>query len=232
MQIIPVVDLMNGRAVHARRGRRAEYRPLESPLCRSAEPRAVIEGLLRLYPFRTFYLADLDALMGKASQSERIDELRRAFPQVEFWIDSGGSEPAGRGDHARAAPAVPVLGSESLDEANWHSLLKECASPFVLSLDVLDGNLLGPADLLRQPELWPERIILMSLSRVGSGEGPDFGRAAAFRRRHPDRSFIVGGGVRDAGDLERLETMGMAAVLMASALHAGTVDSRVLGRFG
>ncbi len=62
MQIIPVIDIKNGVVVHARAGDRASYRPIETPLASSAEPLAVIEGLLSLFPFDTLYLADLDGI--------------------------------------------------------------------------------------------------------------------------------------------------------------------------
>ena len=68
MDIIPVIDLMGGQAVHAKLGRRDEYRPLQSRLCRTSRPLDVAEALLALYPFRTLYLADLDAIRGGRAQ--------------------------------------------------------------------------------------------------------------------------------------------------------------------
>ena len=58
MRVVPVIDLMAGRVVHARRGDRSNYRPLESKLTRSSEPVAVVAALLALAPFDTLYVAD------------------------------------------------------------------------------------------------------------------------------------------------------------------------------
>ena len=63
MQIVPVIDLKGALVVHARRGERGSYAPIETPLSRSAEPAAVLAGLLSVAPFRAVYVADLDAIM-------------------------------------------------------------------------------------------------------------------------------------------------------------------------
>lgn len=231
MEIIPVIDLMHGLVVHARQGRRELYRPLRSPLCDSPEPEAVVAGLLGLHPFRTLYIADLDALMGRAPQTALTARLRRGFPDLELWIDQGWAGPGDFGNSPAGGNALPVIGSESLDGArlDW---LADPPAPFILSLDRRDGKPLGPASLPERPELWPETLILMNLSRVGGGGGPDFAQAGEFGRRHPGRRWIAAGGVRHAEDLDRLAALGMAGVLLASALHGGAVDARVLERFG
>ncbi len=103
---------------------------------------------------------------------------------------------------------------------------------FILSLDFMEERLLGEKGLLENPSLWPEKTIIMSLSRVGADEGPDFQRLEAFRATHPGKSLIAAGGVRNADDLKRQEELGVSGVLLASALHSGAVDSRALRNYG
>jgi len=229
MDIIPVVDIMGGVAVHAREGRREQYRPLQSVLCSTPEPEAVIRGLLGLYPFKRVYIADLDALMGKDPQTDLAVELERSFPQVEFWMDRGLPRLSELESFPVKKHARSVVGSESLSEESL-PLLARSYPDFILSLDFLGDRLLGAEQLLYSPELWPETVILMSLSHVGSTAGPDFDRLASFSRKHPHRRFIVAGGVRDEQDLIRLKSMETAGVLLASALHSGTIDSRLIRR--
>ncbi|MGZ8246147.1 HisA/HisF-related TIM barrel protein, partial [Methylomagnum sp.] len=231
MQIIPVLDLMNGLAVHARQGHRELYQPLQSPLCRSPEPCAVVEGLLNLHPFTTVYIADLDALMGKQRQSGVMTELRRAFPGLAWWIDQGVPCKGGELFFTPEPNTTPIIGSESLREEHLPRLAGTDATNWILSLDSRAGQPLGPARLPESPDLWPETVILMNLSVVGGGSGPDVGQAERLTREHPRHRFVAAGGVRDANDLARLEASGLAAVLMASALHSGEVDARGLGRF-
>lgn len=222
MRVIPVIDLLDGHVVHAQQGQRERYRPIQSPLCRGSAPHAVIDALLGLHGFTTLYVADLDALMGKGGQRGLLERLQHDYPGLRFWVDQGLAAPVGR--------AVAVVGSESLDEAGIKQLpsLEGC----ILSLDFIGERLLGAQSLLQNPELWPEKIIIMSLSRVGASAGPDFGRLAEFRAAWPNKRFIAAGGVRHAEDLRQLDALGMAGVLLASALHSGAVGREELGGYG
>ena len=81
MQIVPVVDILAGRAVRAVRGERARYQPLESFLCRGSEPLTVARALLEHCGSDTLYVADLDGLTGSGSAqvallAELLDRLR------------------------------------------------------------------------------------------------------------------------------------------------------------
>ena len=51
----------------------------------------------------------------------------------------------------------------------------------VLSLDFRGDAFQGPQEILAEPALWPQRVIVMTLARVGSGAGPDLERLAAIR---------------------------------------------------
>lgn len=95
------------------------------------------------------------------------------------------------------------------------------AARLVLSLDFRGDDFMGPPALLQRTELWPSRIIVMTLARVGGGAGPDLERLAALQSRAPDRRFYAAGGVRGPADLEALRRQGAAGVLVASALHDG-----------
>lgn len=226
LDIIPVVDLMAGRVVHARHGDRQNYKPLETPYSPMAEPVAVVQGMLRVANFKTFYVADLDALMGKEPQRQLLERLAVSFPERIFWIDLGMHGVGMRPGHIMGKRSWPVIGSESLTEQMLGRLVK-ARSDCILSLDFQDRILRGPEKLLAQPECWPQKVILMNLKRVGGLDGPDFEQAAHFVHTYPDHEFIAAGGVRHDGDLEALERIGVSAVLVATALHAGNISGGV-----
>ena len=46
-----------------------------------------------------------------------------------------------------------------------------------------------------------------------------------------DRHIYAAGGVRNEKDLARLENIGVAGVLLASALHDGSINKSVLERY-
>ena len=225
MEIIPVIDIIAGQVVHARRGQRESYAALRTPLSRDTRPVSVVAGLLRRFIFRTVYVADLDALMGKRRQDDVVRELTSAFPGLEFWVDRGNPE-----DLAGGGQVIPVIGSESLNESNLE-ILASIRQRWVLSLDFREERIIGPEAILSRTALWPETVILMNLLRVGSLAGPDTAGARAFIRHHPGHRWIAAGGVRDDADLQALMSAGVAAVLIASALHSGAISPDCLRRY-
>jgi phosphoribosylformimino-5-aminoimidazole carboxamide ribotide isomerase len=212
---------MGGLVVRGHLGDRANYRPIVTPLADGADPVAVAEGLQGIGPFGAFYVADLDAIEGGPVQHGVLDRLAAAFPAVEFWVDAGVADAKGARTLLARERTVAVIGSETLASA---TILDELGGEprLVLSLDYRGDAFVGPADVLTRPEAWPTRVIAMTLAKVGSGAGPDFERLSQVRAMAgPKRRVFAAGGVRDAADLARLETEGMAGVLVASALHDG-----------
>ncbi len=238
MKLIPVVDLLHGEVVHARRGERAAYQAIESRLCEGAQPLTVVRALLDLHPFRTLYLADLDAIQGAGDHSSIVAQIRDAFPELELWVDSGISGREALSDWITAQLGRPVIGSESLrDQATLRDVLAQLqAAPgesthWVLSLDFRGHDFLGPTDLLEDTGLWPRRVLAMNLARVGSQLGPDLELIRRLTRLAPGREIFAAGGVRDASDLEAAAAAGAAGALIATALHDGRIGPEVLARY-
>ncbi len=233
MEVIPVIDLMGGQAVHARAGDRDRYRPLQTPLCPSSDPARVLAALLALHPFRTLYIADLDAIRGQGDHVDTVARLHRLHPELHLWVDAGLGDARSLADFLARGSAHPVIGSETLQDTALlaDSAIADDAPYSVLSLDFQGERFMGPAELPQRPELWPQRVVVMTLAQVGSNLGPDFARLGEFQRRAPSRSLYAAGGARDADDLRELAARGVAGVLVASALHAGRIGADVLGEF-
>jgi phosphoribosylformimino-5-aminoimidazole carboxamide ribotide isomerase len=221
MKIIPVIDLKAGAVVHARRGARDAYRPVVSELCAGSQPLDVIAGFLAVHPFDTLYIADLDAIQRHGDNGTVLTEIRRAFPQLTLWVDSGLGDVAACRAWLDRDLGVLVLGSEALADTTTLHQLRAPAKPgsLVLSLDFRGERFLGPPELLEHSEDWPERIIVMTLSRVGSGAGPDLVLLEDFIRRAPGRQIFAAGGVRGGEDLLELAGRRLGGVLIATALH-------------
>ncbi|BCX81863.1 phosphoribosylformimino-5-aminoimidazole carboxamide ribotide isomerase [Methylomarinovum caldicuralii] len=229
MKLIPVLDLLGGKAVLAQQGKRQCYRPVRSPLCKNGDPLELVSGYLDRCRFDTLYIADLNRILRKEDNGIIIDAIQRRFPALTLWIDAGWPP-------ARPGPGIlPVVGSETLpsdaedEPARWRH-------DWILSLDFDASGFRGPDWLLRRPEHWPPQVILMSLPQVGSGRGPDWARLEHFRRRFPQIRWIAAGGVRHQGDLDRLAALGVHAALVATALHQsalpGTTKAAIAGDDG
>ncbi len=224
MHVIPVIDLKDGLAVAARHGRRQSYRPLSTPLCPQPEPLAVAAAYLSILPFDTLYAADLNAIEGRGDNRAAIAALAAAHPRLNLWLDAGAAHPDAPLPGKRV---TRVLGSEtglSPDQARTYQRTADC----ILSLDFTERGFLGDPSLLERPELLPERIIVMTLGRVGSGAGPDYARLDEVMERLPGKQYYAAGGVRDAADLRRLAARGVHGALLATALHTGAVAAAQL----
>ena len=235
MTLIPVIDLMGGQVVRGVKGQRQTYRPIVSKLCRSSDPVTVARILVDHCDAEQLYVADLDALTGSAAQHEAVCAVLQALPALELWLDAGFADAAAA--HALldalqpfASRVVPVFASESLAS---RSVLARCFTPpdeaeaaadslearAVLSLDRRDGQRLDAAGCWEAVSLWPRRVIVMTLERVGSGEGPDVATLREMRARAPGVALIGAGGVRSIADLAAARAAGADAWLVASALH-------------
>ncbi|MDT8407106.1 MAG: HisA/HisF-related TIM barrel protein [Methylococcales bacterium] len=211
MQLIPVIDVLNGQAVHARRGQRYAYQPLRSALTPSARPEALLEALLKLYPFPLFYLADLDALTGRVDHGETLIALAGRFPAQHFWLDAG----------FKTYPDLPANITPILATESWPSSGLPGDKRFVLSLDSQGDQALDKQGLFGQPEQWPETLILMNLALVGSEQGPDLMRLGRYRQAFPEHRWVASGGVRGRDDLQALADLGVEQALVATALYSG-----------
>lgn len=222
MEILPVLDLKGGIVVHARKGLRSEYRPIRTPLSPSSGPIEVARGLLSVYPFPAFYIADLDAIERQGDNDASVSELRRAFPDLAFWVDNGIGDLAEAERWLHAGLGHLVLGSETQNDVGLVRHFRD-DERVVLSLDYRGDASAGPGALFDDAGAWPSKVIVMTLARVGSAAGPDLQRLGAIKALAPGRRIYAAGGVRDAADLARLARAGIAGALVATSLHDGTL---------
>ena len=144
LRIIPVLDLKGGEVVRAEKGQRDRYRPIVTPLSASSDPVAVAEGLRTLHPFQTFYIADLDAIEGRAPNSAALARLGAMPEAPELWVDAGIADEKALAAALADPSLCPVLGSESQRD---DALLRRFRDhpDLILSLDFFADGLSRPA---------------------------------------------------------------------------------------
>jgi len=239
MRIIPVLDLMNGQVVQAVRGERESYRPVQSVLVPEATPLSVARALQDETGCEQFYLADLDAIMGHGGQEEIVQELANGL-DAELWVDAGINDAVSARRVLKTGANRVIVGSETLSD--WSALRSIRSSlpleRLLFSLDISKGRVqsrssslpgedpLGWLDRLSQ-EGWSE-LILLTLSQVGTGAGPDWELIKTAHHRFPQLSLIAGGGVRTLQDLEQLAALNVSGVLLATSLHRGWITRKDL----
>jgi len=232
MRVIPVIDLKGGVAVHAVRGDRERYRPLQSRIAEGADPVDLTRAVRERLGLDELYVADLDAIAGGRGHPGVVAALAR---EADVMVDAGAVTAAGVEALLALGIARVVIGTESLPGAEALAELRRAlpGAPLVLSLDLHAGRVLSPdpalaalapADALaRLADAGVDTAVVLDLARVGSGEGPDVALLAALRARVPGVALLAGGGVRDAADLRALAGAGAAGALVATALHGGAI---------
>ena len=243
-QIIPVLDLKGGRAVHAVAGQRAHYQPVCSILHPSSDPLELAQACREKLGLATLYLADLDAITGDAPSIELYTRLLSLG--FRLIIDAGLRNARSAGGLLDLEPGSTsiVAALETLDGPEELSELLHKAGPerLVFSLDLFDGQARVAA-----PHAWKShdplelaciaiergarRLLLLDLARVGTGRGPG---TSAFISRilaiAPDVQITAGGGISDLAGVLELRRLGAVAALVGSAFHDGRIGRRELAQ--
>lgn len=224
-----VLDLFNGSAVHAVRGERKKYQPIAkmSKIVDTSDPLSILNELKP----KEVYVADLDRITGSGNNLALIGEMSK---KAETMADVGISSV----EELDLLPfkCTPVLGTET----GSFELIRRAASKreVTVSVDLFEGEVLTrdhalkvpPLDIVRRLNALPlKEIILLTLDRVGTSKGLDevFLRKAADLSDHP---VLLGGGVKDGSDLKRLEELGLAGALVATAVHEGKIPIDAIRR--
>jgi phosphoribosylformimino-5-aminoimidazole carboxamide ribotide isomerase len=222
-RIVFVLDIASGNAVHAVRGERSKYQPIQSRICDSSAPLDIISAIAP----KEVYIADLDRLQHLGNNFELIE---RISAKTKTMVDIGAENMNDIEKCLMIADTV-ILGTEtaSLD------LIKQASRRFPgrinASIDIKKGRVLTkdrkmqmqPKELVKQLDEYDVMdIIVLDLNRVGTGAGIDTEllHDIAGSSSH---TILVGGGIRDANDIDALRKIGVGGALVATAVHNGNI---------
>lgn len=225
MQIIPVIDLLDGAVVHAKKGERQYYQAIQSLLTHSSKPLDIVAALIEYYPFQKLYIADLNAIQkltaaNKASNNfSVIESIAKHYPNLELWIDAGISNPNDLSQWSQLDSNL-ILGSENFTNLEQYlSIRKHLDNNCILSLDFMPAGYQGPVELLNDSDHWPKDVIIMSLANVGSNQGINTALVEKLNQHTANFKLYSAGGVRGIDDLSLLKRLGIHGALIATALH-------------
>jgi phosphoribosylformimino-5-aminoimidazole carboxamide ribotide isomerase len=243
MRLIPVLDLLGSQVVRGVAGRRDEYRPLKSRLVDGSEPVSVATAIRAAFGFSQLYVADLDAILHRQPNWPVLQAL--CANRFSMLVDAG---------IRRCEEAAPIFdvgveqivaGLETLESPQELAKLirGHGSARIVFSLDLRDGQTLANGSA------WPDgdpfevarcavdagctQLIVLDIARVGTGGGVGtLALCDKIRRAFSTVAIFTGGGVRGIDDLRCLERTGIDGVLIASALHDGSLAPSDLAEFG
>ena len=240
LQIIGVLDLRGGRAVHARGGTRDRYTPVQNAAGWPIEPGnayTLAEVYTTVLGIPEIYAADLDAILDRTPQVDVTKSL--ASLEAPLWLDAGVRSVEDARRAIDMGVSQVIVGLETLPSFDMLSAICSAVGHdrVAFSLDLREGQPMVTNGTRLDDARSPEEIanlaalagvgalIVIDLARVGTGRGIDSELLARIRSTTSGLRLVAGGGVRGWDDLVRVAKAGYDAVLVATALHDGRIGA-------
>ena len=225
IQIIPAIDLIDGRCVRLSQGDYGQKKIYDGDPADLAARYADC-GVSRLH------LVDLDG--AKAGAPRNLKTLERIASRIPLEIEWGGGL-SGEGalrDAFNAGASQAIIGSVAVRQPSLlHDWLQRWGGGKVLlGADVRQGRIavqgwleqtsLGIEDLVQTfLEDGLKECICTDISRDGMLGGPAFELYPQLQARFPEVSFTVSGGLSSMDDVRRLDELGLRKVIVGKALY-------------
>ena len=229
MEVIPAIDLRDGRCVRLYQG---DY---DRETVFSDDPTSVALRWQQMGAPR-LHVVDLDG--AATGTPANLETLRRICEAVSVPIQTGG----GIRSLDSAARVLDmgvqrfILGTSAVEEPELveQACRRFGAEAVVVGVDARNGMAavrgwrettgVSALDLIRDMiELGVRRFVYTDISRDGTLTSPNFGAIEEIAAGC-DASLVVSGGVAAAEHVERLASMGVEGVIIGRALYTGDVD--------
>jgi len=182
-RLILALDLLDGMVVHAKRGEREKYEPIQlfSSIVRSSDPVHVIEAIKP----DEVYIADLNRLMGTGDNKGLIKGLRTKTKKTTITVEYGVKRLEDLKEAVEAGIADNfILGTETASmelicDAAKSGIFKDISvSVDLFNREVLTGDnrmKIDPLLLIKELNKYPVGdVIVLELDRVGTKSGINF----------------------------------------------------------
>jgi phosphoribosylformimino-5-aminoimidazole carboxamide ribotide isomerase len=227
MQVIPAVDLMNGKVVRLSRGEPETakvYAQFGGPVETAQEWKR--EGAEKLH------IIDLDAAFGSGNNLATIAEIER---NVGLPVQVGGGirtfEAADK--LLKTGTSQVILGALAFSDQDAIVKIREKfgSDRAIVALDNKDGKIMVEGwqtptvfrvkeALERFSKLGVKTFLMTSITKDGMLSGPDLDtlREACL---HPNVNIIAAGGIGSLNDLTALKRVGVEGAVVGKALYEG-----------
>ena len=234
MEIIPAIDIIDGKCVRLTQGDYSQKkvyneRPLE--VARAFED----AGLRRLH------LVDLDGAKAGAVKNWKV--LETLAGKTGLVIDFGGGIKTANDVEIvfNSGAALATVGSIAVkDGPLFVSWMQEYGSEkFLLGADVKDEKI-AVSGWLETTDRWiydfieeymgkgVRQLFCTDVSKDGLLQGPALDLYKNILAKFPDLHFIASGGVSGMDDVRRLEEVGCKGVIIGKAIYEGRITLKEL----
>jgi len=237
MEIIPAIDIIDGKCVRLTQGDYSQKKIYnEHPL----EVAAAFEGA----GLRRLHLVDLDGAKAGAVKNWKV--LEALAGKTGMVIDFGGGIKTAKDVEIvfNSGAALATVGSIAVkDGPLFVSWLQEYGEDrFLLGADVKDekiaiGGWLETTDrwiydfIQEYMEKGVRQLFCTDVSKDGLLEGPALELYTNIVNKFPGLHFIASGGVSEMDDVLRLEEAGCAGVIIGKAIYEGRITLKELSAY-
>jgi phosphoribosylformimino-5-aminoimidazole carboxamide ribotide isomerase len=222
-QVLPALDVLEGRCVRLRHGVREQV-TVEGGEPEVAAARFVADGA------RFLHLVDLDGAFSGTATAGLVERVVAAAGSVPVQV-GGGLRTEDAVERALAAGATrAMVGTAATSPETLRALAARFGPQLVVAIDVRDGRVaadgwtrtaeLDPAELARRCEAeGVERLLVTATRRDGSLEGPDY--ALLEELLSAGLPVLAAGGIASLADLRGLRDLGCEGAVVGSAIWLG-----------
>jgi phosphoribosylformimino-5-aminoimidazole carboxamide ribotide isomerase len=223
--IVPSIDLLAGKAVRLRQGKRETAEVLGEPLELAAKYAKL--------GFQWLHIVDLDAAFGGERQAKLMEEIVKRKGKMKLQV-GGGIRSFEAAKEALAVGADRVVFGTALFEADgevkkavrelgaarvWAGIDFSGKPPCARVRGWTEGTKMGLKDAIAVAAgCGVGGIAISSVDADGMQRGPDVSLAARARELYESEIWLAGG-MRDAADAERAIDAGADAVIFGRALY-------------
>ena len=237
-RIVPVLDILDSKAVHAIKGERAKYKPLNLKLMKSSNPVEIVEFLNKEFNFKEFYIADLDAITKKKPNFKLLLKILDN-PSIQVMLDPGIINKDDLLTYSKFKLNKLILGLETMENIN---VIKESLEVFghnkiIISIDMYKEKIISNIKQLKSQNILQvintiekfgvKEVILLDLFRVGQKIGGIPPLYIEIRKQF-NGNILIGGGIKDFNDLLMYKDEEFSGILIATALYDGSIDIKKL----
>jgi phosphoribosylformimino-5-aminoimidazole carboxamide ribotide isomerase len=227
-RIVFVLDLYNRNVVHAQGGDRKNYQPvhIKSCICSTSDPVKIIEEIKP----KEVYIADLNILQGTSPRNINYETIKQVSSRVTTMLDPGISSVNEALEASSLADTI-ILGTETASLKTVKEVTSLLPGKVTVSIDKKYGKVLtsdpfmpyDPCEIVHELNaLDIQNIIILDMDKVGTSSGVDSQFLSSIVSiSHHD--VLLGGGIKDFSDIEKLECLGIKGALVATALHNGSI---------
>lgn len=237
IDVIPAIDIIEGKCVRLTHGDFARKKVYaDDPL--EVAKRFEAAGVKRLH------MVDLDG--ARSGRPANLRSLERVASNTRLSIDFGGGIKTADDLESVFASGAEIANVGSIavkDPETFFAWMEKYGSErILLGADSRNGNVaidgwqtdtdIPIVDLLKNfAERGVRKAFVTDVSSDGAMAGPAIGLYDRIMTAVPQLHLIASGGVRDCGDIDELERIGCAGVIVGKAIYEGAITLEKLAKY-